>query len=54
MKDKKYLSEALWLLEESKIDFHSEIKKLLPKSHVMHLRNFKKILEQKILSFGAK
>lgn len=53
VKDEKYLNEALRLLRESKIDFHSEIKKLLPKSHVMHLRNFKKILEQKILSFGV-
>src|SRR3989338_549849 len=53
-KDKKYLNKALQLLQESKIDFRSEIKNLLPKSHAMHLRNFKKILEQKILSFDTK
>ena len=51
VKDKKYLNTVMELLKKSKIDFRSEIKMLLPKSHSMHLRDFKKILEQKITNF---
>lgn len=50
VKNKEYLDKALKLLRASKFNFRSEIKRLLPKSHAVHLRDFKKILEQKILS----
>jgi predicted nucleotidyltransferase component of viral defense system len=52
VKEKENLSQALKLLRESKIDFRRELREFLPASHSMHLRDFKKILEQKILSFG--
>ena len=39
------------LIKETKIDFKGELKRFLPKSHMMHLRDFKGILEQKILTF---
>ncbi|MBI5220323.1 MAG: nucleotidyl transferase AbiEii/AbiGii toxin family protein [Candidatus Liptonbacteria bacterium] len=45
------LVAVLKLLRETKIDFRSELKQFLPASHVMHLRDFKKLLAQKILSF---
>lgn len=51
VRKREYLEKALKLLKISKIDFRSEIKKLLPKSHSMHLRNFSKILENKISDF---
>jgi len=51
VKDKENLEKALTLLKESKISFRTELKKFLPSSHVMHLRDFRKILEQKILSY---
>jgi len=50
-KKKENLDKVLELLEEAKVNFRNELKKLLPASHSMHLRNFKKILKQKILSF---
>lgn len=53
MKEKENLSRALKLLRESKIDFRRELREFIPVSHLMHLRDFKKILEQKILSFGG-
>jgi len=53
VKEKENLSQALKLLKKSKLDFRRELREFLPVSHLMHLRNFKKILEQKILSFGG-
>ncbi len=53
VKEKDNLSQALKLLKKSKLDFRRELREFLPVSHLMHLRNFKKILEQKILSFGG-
>lgn len=52
VKEKENLTRTLQLLKESKIDFRRELREFLPASHVMHLRDFKKVLEQKILSFG--
>ena len=48
VKEKETLFDVFKLLRESKIDFRRELKELLPASHMMHLRNFKKILERKI------
>lgn len=52
VKEKENLAQALKLLRESKINFRGELREFLPASHMMHLRDFKKVLEQKILSFG--
>ncbi len=54
VKDKENLSKTLKLLRESKIDFRREIRQFLPKSQAMLLKDFKKILEQKILSYLSK
>ena len=48
VKEKDNLIKTLKLSRELKIDFRRELRRFLPASHVMHLRNFKKILEQKI------
>ncbi len=53
-KDKKTLEMILKLLKSSKINFRTELKKFLPASHAMHLRDFNKVLEQKILSYLGK
>lgn len=52
VKEKENLVQALKLLKELKIDFRRELREFLPASHLMHLRDLKKILEQKILSFS--
>lgn len=52
-KDKKNLEMVLKLLRTSKINFRAELKKFLPASHAMHLKNFSKILEQKTLSYSG-
>lgn len=54
MKEKDNLVRALKILKESKIDFRRELREFLPASHLMHVRDFKKVLEQKILSFGGR
>lgn len=46
---KENLKKVLKLLRQEDINFQTELKKFLPASHAMHLRDFKKILEQKIL-----
>ena len=51
VRDKKYLTDTLKLLTETKIDFRAELRRFLPASQALHLRNFKKILEQRIISF---
>ena len=51
VKDKENLEIALKLLQNSKINFRTELREFLPASHVMHLKDFKKILEQKIEGF---
>ena len=53
-KEKKNLAKALAMLKNSKLDFRAELRRFLPSSHAMHLRDFKKILEQKIQNFGIK
>ncbi len=53
-KEKKTLMSVLSLLRKSKINFRTELKKFLPASHAMLLRDFKKTLEEKIMSFGVK
>ncbi len=51
IKEKKNLEKVLTLLHDSEINFRAELKKLLPASQAMLLRDFKKILEQKILNY---
>jgi len=46
------LRRVLKLLNQSKVDFRRELREFLPASHTMHLRDFKKVLAQKILSFS--
>lgn len=54
VKEKETLTKVFKLLQNSKINFRNELRKFLPASQVMHLRDFKKILEQKILSFDGR
>ncbi|MFA4873003.1 MAG: nucleotidyl transferase AbiEii/AbiGii toxin family protein [Patescibacteria group bacterium] len=51
VKEKDDLTQVLALLKKSKINFRGELREFLPASHVMHLKDFRKILEQKIVSF---
>ena len=50
-RSKEDLRKVLKLLREQKINFQTELKKFLPASHAMHLRDFKKVLERKILAY---
>lgn len=54
VKEKKTLKIVLKLLVASRINFKSELKKFLPASHAMHLKDFRDVLEQKIVSFLGK
>jgi len=51
VKEKKNLEKVLELLQDSKINFKTELKKLLPVSHRMILRDFKKILTREIKKY---
>jgi len=53
VKEKKNLDAVLALLQTTTIDFRGELKEFLPHSHAMHLKGFKKILEQKIRSLNT-
>lgn len=48
---KENLKNVLKLLRRDTTNFQTELKKFLPASHAMHLRNFKKVLEKKILGY---
>lgn len=50
-KKEKNLKTVLRLLRESKLNFGAELKKFLPASYAMQMKNFKKILERKILNY---
>lgn len=54
VKEKENLKKALVLLKESRINFRGELRSLLPQSHAMHMRDFRNILEQKIITFLGK
>jgi len=54
VKNKENLIEVLELLKNSRINFKTELKKFLPKNQATLLKDFKKILEQKILSYLGK
>lgn len=45
------LEKALNLLKNTKINFRNELRQLLPASQAMHLKNFKKILMDKINTY---
>lgn len=51
VKSRENLEKVLALVRREEINFKTELKKFLPASYVMHLRDFKKILEQKILTY---
>lgn len=51
VKEKENLARTHKLLKETKYNFRNELRELLPMSHLVHLRDFRKILEQKILSY---
>lgn len=51
VRTKENLKKVLKLLQQENINFQTELKKFLPASHTMHLRDFKKLLEQKIKSY---
>ena len=53
VKEKDNLALTRKLLKETRYNFRNELRELLPASHVIHLRDFKKNLERKILSFGG-
>lgn len=53
-KKKINLISVLKLLRESKINFRNELREFLPASQAMHLKDFKKALERKILTMGIK
>ncbi|OGX37152.1 MAG: hypothetical protein A3D87_07380 [Omnitrophica WOR_2 bacterium RIFCSPHIGHO2_02_FULL_50_17] len=48
---KENLKKVLKLLQKENTNFQTELKKFLPASHTMHLRDFKKVLEKKILAY---
>lgn len=52
VKDKKNLSAVLKLLEDTKINFRTELKKFLPKSHWLIIRDFPATLEREIKRFA--
>lgn len=54
VKEKSSLTMVQRLLDETKINFRNELREFLPASHTMHLRDFKKVLEQKIKSYLGK
>ena len=54
VRNQEILKKTLKLLKEQRLDFRAELKKLLPASHVMLLRNFPKLLEEKILFYVKK
>ncbi len=48
---KENLKKVLKLLQKETTNFQVELKKFLPASQAMHLRDFKKVLEQKIVGY---
>lgn len=48
VKEKDNLQKVMNLIEEEDINFRSELKKFLPASHTTYLKDFKRILENKI------
>jgi len=51
VREKENLKTVLGLLKNTKTDFKRELKIFLPKNYLMHLRDFKKVLGQKIKTF---
>lgn len=54
VKDKDTLADVLTLLKNTKINFRNELREFLPRSHAMYLKDFKKMLVQKIMEYGGK
>lgn len=52
VREAKHVAEVRKLLQESKLDFRRELRQFLPASHAMHLRDFRKVLEQKLDSIS--
>lgn len=53
-REAKNIKTVLKLLRESKLNFGAELKKFLPLSHAIQMKDFKKILERKILNYLGK
>lgn len=51
VKNKENLKKVRELLARQKINFRAELKKFLPASHAMHLKDFKRVLDQKISNY---
>lgn len=52
VKEEKNLETALKLLQDSGINFKTELKKMLPVSHQLILKDFKKLLTQEIRKYS--
>ena len=50
-KEKQNLTQVLKLLQDTKINFRNELRQFLPASHAMHLKDFHKILMDKIKTY---
>lgn len=50
-KEKKNLNQVLELLQVTKINFRNELRQFLPASHAIHLKDFRKILMDKIKTY---
>ncbi len=50
-KNKKNMQEIYALLEKNKINFHSELRRFLPVSQSRHMKNFRKILIDRINNY---
>ena len=50
-RSKENLKKVLKLLHQESVNSQTELKKFLPASHTMHLWDFKKLLEKKILGY---
>lgn len=53
-KNKKNLQTIIVLLEQSKIDFRNELRRFLPASQARHMKDFRKILIDKINTYIGK
>jgi hypothetical protein len=53
-KNKKNLQTIIVLLEQGKIDFRNELRRFLPASQARHMKDFRKILIDKINTYIGK
>lgn len=53
VREKAQLQNVLALLQTTKLDFRKELREFLPANHSMHLRDFRKILIDKIQDYAG-